>query len=152
MDRIYIVEGVPYQGQELVYALELFETENRLWYIDYFNPDSVETTFLKPNTLTIIIGITPKLKKDERAEKLNEMRAKFTDEFITPQNLFPNPKDPILIVDNQLIKVKAAKETLMIINPKDIRYIQYVNHTSFALYGQNAKNGAVTIWTKEQAR
>ncbi|MBX2843863.1 MAG: hypothetical protein KTR26_18975 [Flammeovirgaceae bacterium] len=152
MDRLYIVEGVPYGGQALEEVLESFDMTKRLWYIDYLISDSIETTFLKPKSILVIIGKTPKLKKNERAEKLKEIQSKFIDEFSSHYNLIPNPNDPVLIINGELISFEEAQKTIKEINPKNIRYIQYVNHTFFPLHGQNAKNGAVTIWTKQYAR
>ncbi|WP_425636526.1 hypothetical protein ACPUEN_14030 [Algoriphagus yeomjeoni] len=150
LERLYIINGVPFDNPED--ELKSFDTKNQLWFIDYLNSDSVETTFMKPNLLVILVGATPKLKKGERIEKLHEQQSKFSDEFDNSFNLHPNPKDPVLILNDKLISPENAGQTISKLRPNDVRYIQYVNHTSFALYGQNAKNGAVTIWTKEYAR
>lgn len=98
--------------------------------------------------MQILIGSSPKLKKEERAEKLQEQQMKFRDNSDTVLILHRNPNDPVLIINEKLISPEKAKQTISILNPKDVRYIQYVNHTSYALYGIRAKNGMVKILTK----
>jgi len=150
LEWLYIINGVPFDNPEE--ELESFDTKNQLWFIDYLKTDSIESTILKPNMLLILIGATPKLERSERAEKLQEQQRKFNDKFDNSVNLHPNPSDPVLILNDKLISPVNARQTIFELNPKEISYIQFVNHTSFALYGRNANNGAVTIWTKEYAR
>ncbi|MDH5382539.1 MAG: hypothetical protein OEW75_16920 [Cyclobacteriaceae bacterium] len=146
LEWLYIINGVIYIKPEE--ELKSFDTKNQLLFIDYINTDSVESTFLKPNMLLILIGSSPKLKKEERAEKLQEQQMKFRDNSDTVLILHRNPNDPVLIINEKLISPEKAKQTISILNPKDVRYIQYVNHTSYALYGIRAKNGMVKILTK----
>ena len=152
LDRLYIINGIPFDNQRIEEELNSFDTKKQLWFIDYLNTDSIESTIFKPNTLLILIGATSKLKKNERSNKLEDLLLKFSDEFAASFNLHPNPTDPVLILNDKLIPPESVKQAISDLNPKDVRYIQFVKHTSFALYGQNATNGAVTIWTKEHAR
>jgi len=93
LEQLYIINGVHFDNPED--ELKSFDTKNQLWFIDYLTSDSVGTTCMKPNLLVILVGATPKLKKAERIEKLQEQQAKFSDEFNHSFNTHPNPSDPV---------------------------------------------------------
>ena len=146
LEWLCIINGVPFDKPEE--ELNSFDTKNQRWFIDYVNTDSIGSMMFKPNMLLILIGSTPKTKRGERRKILHEFQMKFVDEFDNLFNLHPNPADPVLILNGKLILPEHAGQTITDINAKNIRYIQFVNHTAYALYGHNAKNGAVTIWTR----
>lgn len=151
IEKLYVLDGVPFNSDNIDDKLESFNLEQP-WLIDYLFSDSVETTFLKPNMLVIILGSIPKLKKSERSEKLNELKAKFTDHeqtFVVRDGV---RTDPILLLNDQLIQADRAFGVISDLAARDIQFIYYSNHSSCAIYGSLAMNGEVKIWTKDYSR
>ena len=83
---------------------------------------------------------------------LTEAKKVFQDQYTSfSQHIHPDAKDPVLVIDNKTIQHTLVKETLNKINPQDIYDISVNNYfpVPSTLYGQNAKNGLVQIWTKK---
>src|SRR5688572_2487468 len=83
---------------------------------------------------------------------LNEAKKVFQDKYTSSsQPIYPDAKDPVLVIDNKIIQHSLVKETLDKITPNDIYDISVNNYfpAPKTIYGQNAKNGLVQIWTKK---
>ena len=102
-----------------------------------------------PGKGTIYILTVQKQTPDDAKEWLEEAKKLFVDEYASfSQHIFTNAKDPVLIIDNRSVhhtEIKLAFEAL------DTKYIYdiYLSPSAvpFSIYGQNAKNGLVQIWT-----
>ena len=100
----------------------------------------------------IIIQYACKLSKKILKEKLNEIKPKFKDKYNGfSQHIFVDAKDPVLYLNGNKIHHTEIKTTLNDLKFNNIGYI-YFSHLpqSEESHGQNAKNGIVTIWTKDK--
>lgn len=82
-----------------------------------------------------------------RLIKANEL---FIDSYISfSQHIMIDSKDPVLLIDNKSIHHTEVKDFLKKLVPSEI-YDMSVNTSPVptVIYGQNAKNGLVQIWTK----
>ncbi|MCX6318889.1 MAG: hypothetical protein NTW29_16540, partial [Bacteroidetes bacterium] len=82
---------------------------------------------------------------------LDKAKLLFVDNYFSFSNhILTDAKDPVLIIDSRSIHHTEVKELLDKIKPEDIYDIS-VGQTPVpaSMYGQNAKNGLVQIWTKK---
>jgi len=148
-EKLYIIEGVPYEGTELNEKLSTFNASNKLLLLDYLNSDSVETTFLKPNLIVVLIQNARKSKLKQRKKQLADAQYKFVDRYDFKLNhIITNSKDPVLYIDDKKIHHSEAKKVINELVVKEIQHIVITNHAPTSIYGANARNGLVKIWTK----
>ena len=100
----------------------------------------------------IIIQYASKLSKKIVKEKLNEIKPKFKDKYNGfSQHIFVDAKDPVLYLNGNKIHHAEIKTTLKDLKINNIGYIYFSQlPQSEEYHGQNAKNGIVTIWTKDK--
>ena len=100
----------------------------------------------------IIIQYASKLSKKIVKEKLNEIKPKFKDKYNGfSQHIFVDAKDPVLYLNGNKIHHTEIKTTLKDLKFNNIGYIYFSQlPQSEEYHGQNAKNGIVTIWTKDK--
>jgi hypothetical protein len=91
------------------------------------------------------------LEKEEIKNWLKDAKKLFRDNYNSlQQNISYKDKDPILVIDKKTILPYQARGTLEKLDPNDIYDIS-VNRSKVpaTIYGLNAKNGLVQIWTKK---
>jgi hypothetical protein len=77
----------------------------------------------------------------------------FVDKYVSAsQHILSDSKDPVLVVDGQAVSPPIAKAVLGKIDVKEIYDISAVDFfpAPSSIFGQNAKNGLVQIWTKQK--
>lgn len=148
-EKIYILEGIPVEKDQLEQSLKSFDISNPYLFIDYLNSDSVETTFLKQNLLLIMIGTARQLKGKDKRKRVSQVISEFQDDYSVKSNHIPiNAKNPVLQINGEIILPSIAKQVLENIKPKKIKVIIHLNHAHREIYGQLAINGLVKIWTR----
>jgi len=75
----------------------------------------------------------------------------FSDRYVSfSQHIFTHAKDPVLYINNKKIHHTATRDSIQSLSAGSIYYIEYKPEpVSPELYGQNAKNGLVRIWTSK---
>jgi hypothetical protein len=70
------------------------------------------------------------------------------------RHILTKSKDPALIIDGEQVAATKAKETLKKMDVNDVYDISVVNFFPgpTSLFGENARNGLVQIWTKKNYR
>lgn len=141
---------------ESFYTTDTAKLNNQLRQIPY---DSLKAIFFSrvktdnyvPGKGTIyVLTIQQQNAKNAKAW-LDKAKILFTDKYFSFSSHIPvNAKDPVLIIDYRLIHQTEAKEVLDKLKPAEIYDIS-VGQTPVPvpIYGQNAKNGLVQIWTIE---
>lgn len=84
---------------------------------------------------------------------VKKARKLYVDEYVSySQHILTDSKDPVLVIDGQAISATIAKSALDKIDPKEIYDISVNSFfpVPTSLFGQNAKNGLVQIWTKQK--
>lgn len=76
----------------------------------------------------------------------------FIDKYVSQAHILTDSKDPVLVIDGQAISPTIAKAALDKIDPKEIYDISVNGFfpVPTSIFGQNAKNGLVQIWTKQK--
>ncbi len=142
--------------RESYYTTDTAKLNNRLRQIStkrlkaiFFS--KVKTDNYVPGKGTIYVqSIKPQTTEDAKAW-LDRAKSLFVDKYFSFTNhIYIDSKDPVLIIDNRSIHHTEIKESLDMLNPEDIYDIS-VGQTPVppSIYGQNAKNGLVQIWTKK---
>lgn len=150
-DKLYVIEGLLYEGKGLKEKLREFDVSDKHFYLDYLNSDSVETTFLKPNLIVVLILNVTNSNLIERKKELEAVKNRFIDQYeFRSQHIMTNSKDPVLYVDGNKIHHAEAMKEVTELKAKEIQFIVSVNHAPTSYYGQNAKNGLVRIYTKNK--
>lgn len=138
----------------LFYTSDSAKLDNRLRQIPF---DSLKAIFFSrvktdnyvPGKGTIYVLTIQQISTKSAKAWLDKAKTLFTDNYFSFSSHIPvNAKDPVLIIDNRLIHQTEAKKVLDILKPTEIYDIS-VGQTPvpIPLYGQNAINGLVQIWT-----
>lgn len=142
--------------RDTYYSYDTLQLNSRLRHIDISRLKSIYYSKYKmdnyvPGKGTIYILTIKKLKTDDINIWLKEANNSFVDKYVSfSQHRISNSKDPVLIIDSKVIHHTEVKEALSKLNPKDIYDISVgLTAVPAVLYGQNAKNGLVQIWTKK---
>ena len=100
----------------------------------------------------IIIQYATELPKKIIKQKLNEIKPKFKDKYHGfSQHIFVDAKNPVLYLNGNKIHHTEIKTTLKDLKLNNIGYVYFSQlPQSEEYHGQNAKNGIVTIWTKDK--
>ena len=142
--------------RETYYTYDTLEFNSRLRQINIKSLKSIFYSKFKmdnyvPGKGTIYILTIKKLKTDDINIWLTKAKSSFVDKYVSFfQHIFTDSKDPILIIDNKSIHHTEVKDALNKLNPKDIYDISVgLTPVPASIYGHNAKNGLVQIWTKK---
>lgn len=138
----------------LFYTSDSAKLNNRLRQIPF---DSLKAIFFSrvktdnyvPGKGTIYVLTVQLLSTKSAKAWLDKAKTLFVDKYFSFSSHIPvNAKDPVLIIDYRLIHQTEAKKVLDKLKPTEIYDIS-VGQTPVPvpIYGQNAKNGLVQIWT-----
>ena len=145
----YWIDSDPY------YTYDSAKLNNRLRQIGVNRLKSIYYSKYKmdnyvPGKGTIYIHTIEKQRTEDIKRWLTSAKKLFVDKYISfSQHIFTNSKDPVLYIDNRGIHHTEVQEALNKLSPKDIYDISVSSlPVPVSMYGQNAKNGLVKIWTK----
>ncbi len=105
-----------------------------------------------PGKGTIDITTLKSQSLKELESAMREAEKSFKDKYNSfSQHIYSNAKDPVLIIDNELIHYAQVREELKKINLNDVFAIVVTTNfpVPYIYFGQNSKNGMVRIWTKK---
>jgi len=107
-----------------------------------------------PGKGTIYISTIKEQSTEIIESWLPNAKGLFVDNYVSfSQHIFIDAKDPVLLIDNKQVHHTEVREALNKLDPKDIYDISVNPSPAPAfMYGQNAKNGLVQIWTKKLFR
>jgi len=138
------------------YSYDTFKLNARLRQISTNQLKSIyyskyKTDNYVPGKGTIHVLTIKEQDTDDIEDWLTKAKELFVDNYISfSQHIFTNSKDPVLLLDNKSIHHTEVKELLNKLDKKDIYDISVsTSPVPAAIYGQNAKNGLVQIWTKK---
>ncbi|MCD9014399.1 hypothetical protein [Parachryseolinea silvisoli] len=106
-----------------------------------------------PGRGSIYVMTVKKMDSKDVEAWMKDARNLYVDKYTSySQHILTDSRDPVLLIDGQAVSAAIAKATLDRIDPKEI-YGVSVNGffpVPTSLFGQNAKNGLVQIWTKQR--
>ena len=104
-----------------------------------------------PGKGTIYISTIKKQEPSDIKNWLTKAKTLFVDNYVSfSQHIFTDSKDPVLLIDNKLIHHTEVREALKELDLNNIYNISVnTSPVPASMYGQNAKNGLVQIWTKK---
>jgi hypothetical protein len=158
IDTIYEPDSVIayHIDRDSYYTYDTAKLNARLRQIDISRLKSIYYSKMKmddyvPGKGTINILTIKKQETNNITGWLIRAKKSFVDNYISfSQHIFTNSKDPVLIIDNKAIHHAEVKDILNKLDPKDIYDISVSSSpVPPTMYGQNAKNGLVQIWTKK---
>ncbi len=149
-DAVYVVNGLPYEQKDslkLNSVLKSFSLDHLVDLTKLKNDGSIVRC--TSNDIAIVYFATQQAKK-EINKKLKMVKDKFPDKYFGhSQHILTDSKNPVLIIDNKTVRHEEAKEVIEQIKTNNIYFIDFKSDPQpTELYGQNAKNGPVRIWTK----
>jgi hypothetical protein len=106
-----------------------------------------------PGRGSIFVMTIQKMATRDVEAWMKDARKLFRDKYSSySQHILTNSRDPVLVIDGQQVSATIAKVTLDKIDPREIYDISVNEHSPapMTLFGQNAKNGVVQIWTKQK--
>ncbi len=149
-NQLYIIEGIPCGRKELANKINTFEVNNPFFYLKILTSDSVRVSCMRPNLIIVLIGNTHELKTRKKKEILDNAQSRFIDIYDFYLNhISPNSKDPALFVDDKKIHHIASKRIINQLSANKIKHLIILSQAPLSIYGTNAANGLIRIWTKE---
>ena len=147
--RIYIINGVPFNGQESIKIDSALKSFDPKYLVDVNFVTCKQLNLSHCNSNLVIVSFAYKQLNKTKRCLLKKLRNSFTDNYISfSQHIHSKAKDPVLFIDNQQIHHTETKQKIKLLNLKNIYFIYFSNKPVSELhYGQNAKNGLVRIWT-----
>ncbi len=147
--KLFIIEGIPYDRKQLDDRLNAFKTNNPFFYLKILSSDSVRISCMRPNLIIVLIGNANELKLRKKKKILNDAQGRFIDIYNFYSNhIHANSKDPVLFVDDKKIHHAESKRIINQLSANKIKHLIVLNDASLSLYGTNAVNGLIRIWTK----
>jgi hypothetical protein len=132
-----------------------------LFFIQYLQGQKLNTKTIE-KSLTLnndvccnINGIDYKKNDSIKLDSiLKKIKNRFSDNYnIYSQHILANAKNPVLIMNGNTVHHSEVKAKIDILRIEEILYIDYKEEPqSLEIYGQNAKNGLVSLWTKEGSK
>lgn len=144
---VYVVNGVPYEQSELDSVLNSYPSKHLVELTKIKNEGNL---ILCTNNEIVLMVFAYQQTRKEIKKRLNKLKNKFPDKYSGySQHVLTNSKNPVLYINNNPIHHTEAKEKFENLTVSEIFYIDYKSEPQIPeVYGQNAKNGLVRIWTK----
>ncbi len=134
---LYVVDGVPYDSTGIESKLIKYNLEDKFLSINYLFSDSISTTIFRPNLLIVLIHKASPLKLKDKKKELRKIRETFS-----------NPSEfPAFMINDRQLSIEEAKQSISVLKPRNIHHVRVNKHAPLSIYGANAKNGLVRIWT-----
>ncbi|THD33078.1 hypothetical protein [uncultured Flavobacterium sp.] len=151
-DGIYVVNGVPYGQNDSIKLDSVLQSYPKEYIVDIIKLRHDGGIVRCKNNDVAIILFAYQQDKKEIMKKVKILKTKFTDTYFGySQHILTNSKNPILYIDNQLVYPTEATNAIKKLKSDKIYYIDIKDEPqNTELYGQNAKNGLVRIWTKNK--
>lgn len=148
---LFIINGLPFDDSESA-VIQL-----KLDSIDPAKVVSIEVLKTEKSTILrkdlIIINYAVELSLERVQSLLSEIIPKFKDTYYGfSSHIYTDAQDPVLYIDGHKIHHTETKKAINTLSSSNqIAYIfEKKGEQSIELYGQNAKNGVVLIWTKDK--
>jgi hypothetical protein len=144
-DVLYVIGGVPYDGKD---TTKLNAALRQIPIKSLLSVNRSKTFGLGEAIVVTTIGSQTRRRKKEM---LKNAKLRFVDSYVSHSQHFLNDaKDPVLYIDFQPIHHTETKKSISELKIKDIKAIYFIdNPVPSTLWGQNAKNGLVIIWTNK---
>lgn len=146
---LYIINGIPFteaDSTKLDSTLQSYDVKYLL-SIDFLTCAAANIIPCNKSVALVAFADNQKIKNKRLLWK--KARHAFNDNYISfSQHILDDSKDPILFIDNEEIHHTEVRKRIRQLNQKKIYFIYYNNKpVQEELYGQNAKNGLIRIWT-----
>lgn len=104
-----------------------------------------------PGKGTAYITTIQRMDLKDAEQWMKKVKELYVDKYISLSHTLSDSKDPALVIDGQSISPPIARAALYKISPDEIYDISVNGFfpVPTSLFGQNAKNGLVQIWTKQ---
>jgi len=151
-DAIYIVNGLTYEQKDSLKFNKVLKSHSIDRLVELTKLRNDGRSVRCANNDIVIIYFATQQSENEIKMKLNEIRDKFPDEYYGfSQHILTDSKNPVLMVDNKTIHHTDSKKIIENLNTSNIIFIDYKSEPQASeIYGQNAKNGLIRIWTKQK--
>lgn len=148
-NALFVINGILFDDTESAVI------QHKLDSIDPAKVVSIEVLKTEKSIISqkdlIIINYAVELSLEQVQSILSEIIPKFKDTYYGfSSHIYTNAQDPVLYIDGHKIHHTETKKAINTLSSSNqIAYIfEKKGEQSFELYGQNAKNGVVYIWTK----
>ena len=92
----------------------------------------------KPNLLIVLIHKTSPLKLRDKKKELQKVR----EAFSSVSEL------PVFMINDKQLSIEEARQSISVLKLRSIDHIRINKHAPLSIYGADAKNGLIRIWTK----
>ncbi len=137
-EKLYVVDGAPYDSVGIGSKLVKYNLDDKFLFIDYLFSDSISTTIFKPNLLIVLIHKTSPLKLRDKKKELQKVR----EAFSSVSEL------PVFMINDKQLSIEEARQSISVLKLRSIDHIRINKHAPLSIYGADAKNGLIRIWTK----
>lgn len=136
-EKLYVVDGVLYDSIGIESKLIKYNLDDKFLSIDYLFSDSISTTIFKPNLLIVLIHKAQPLKLKNKKRELQKVR----------EVLLNASELPAFMVNDEQLGIEEVREFISVLKPRSLDHIRVNKHAPLSIYGAEAKNGLIKIWT-----
>ncbi|WP_323756580.1 hypothetical protein [Roseivirga sp.] len=137
-EKLYVIDGVPNSNIEIESKLVKYKLNDKFLFIDYLFSDSLSTTVFKPNLLIVLIHRAQPLKLKNKKKELRK----------AIEMLSSTSEPPAFMLNDRQLSAQEARQSISVLRPRNIDHISFNKHAPLSIYGADAKNGLIRIWTK----
>jgi len=143
------MNGIPFSASDSIKIDSVIQGYGLKYLVNIDILKEPARNLLHNNNDVVLVTFAYNQKLKRKRGLLKILKQSFVDNYVSfSQHIFVDAKNPVLYIDNVSIHHTEAKEKLKSLTLKSIYYIDYNDKAvSAELYGQNAKNGLVRIWT-----
>ncbi len=148
-NRLYVINGILLTEQETSKLDSILKSYDPKYLVDVNLVTCRQMNLPHCNNDIVVILFAYNQKNKIKRHLLKKVRQNFTDKYVSfSQHIFSDAKDPVLYIDNKQIHHTETKEKIKMLKLKRVYFIDFNDKpVSELLYGKNAKNGLVRIWT-----
>lgn len=153
-DEFYVVDGRPYAANDIRLEQHLAQIPvNMILYIEKKRPSSATNYRVEYSRRKEVIMVTTVQyqQRDVREDSLEAAKNMFRiSKPTTTQQGSGYTQTPALYIDGKVIDARSAQKLVLQLTPYAIYAVHRITGpASVAIWGQNAENGVVRIWTRK---
>lgn len=146
---VFIVDGLPVSLSDEHSELSEHDFDKERIELSYISPEKSSSFNHRNGPVIVLVTNTRKQKRKELKKRLAEARELYADPVVKTSHGIIYKKEPVVVLDGEILDSPTSKAILSDTYLRSFETILVSYTAPPALYGENAKNGLVRIWSKK---
>ncbi|GEM_PF-4699369 len=148
-NAIYIIDGIPVRLDNGLYELSDHDFDKERIELSYISPEKSSIIHHGNGPAIVLVTNIRKQKRKELKKRLTEARELYADPVVKTSHGIIYKKEPVVVLNGKILDSPTSKAMLSDTYLRSFETILVSYTAPPALYGENAKNGLVRIWSKK---